>query len=269
MINLTCALLITVLPLLLRCGSKEDPFAIGDRMSPTTVPTQKAVTGNQAGSTPIATPTAGPRSTERKEPTKDELIKFAQWEDNRIKLANWVAAYLIAHGLDHPVRLIDVEDGRYEDLFKTNDVDIVMEADNEWAKQQVDSGVATSIGTVVTGESTSTLLIHNSLIDRAPGVVEFLHSYGFDKEDFASRAATIRGGRLARTAGIVGLTFIKRNEQVWTLWVTPEEADAVREEMQDGNIGLCREWEVYAPNDSGNQRTRVCIDDPSKHGGNY
>jgi len=74
---------------------------------------------------------------------------------------------------------------------------------------------------------------------------------------------------LARTAGIVGLTFIKRNEQVWTLWVTTEEADAVREEMRDGNIGLCREWEVYAPTDSGNQRTRVCPDDPSKHGGNY
>ena len=72
---------------------------------------------------------------------KHELVKLAQWDDNRIKLSNFIAGYIIAHGLNYPTRLIDLEPEGYKDALPHNDVDIVLEADPEWAKPYADAGI--------------------------------------------------------------------------------------------------------------------------------
>ena len=192
-------------------------------------------------------------------PPPVELIKFAQWDENRVKLGNWVAGYIIAHGLDHPVRVIEMEPEEYKDKLPHGDVDIVMEADPAWAQPYVDAGVLILLGPLSDASPDTVVAVNASVWSRAPRVGQLLEKYGWNGEQLTTESARIRGGRIAVRENIIGLSFIEDNGPIWSAWVDPDTATRVETAVSEGKVGHCRQFEERRTASF----TRVCIDDPS------
>ena len=192
-------------------------------------------------------------------PTPVELIKFAQWDENRVKLGNWVAGYIIAHGLDHPVRVIEMEPEEYKDKLPHGDVDIVMEADPAWAKPYVDAGIIILLGPLSDASPDTVVAVNASIWSRAPRVGQLLEKYEWNGEQLTSESSKIRGGRIAVRENIIGLSYIEDNKPVWSQWVDDNTATLVETAVSDGKVGHCRQFEERRTASF----TRICIDDPS------
>ena len=279
------------------CAPTDSPLAVGDRATPTPTPTESeqiqaaaaatptptwvpiptsvpvdstsesttSQNGQQAGSitieptrTPEPLPADYSRSTEGV--PKHELVKLAQWDENRVKLSNFIAGYIIAHGLNYPTRLIDLEPEGYKDALPHNDVDIVLEADPEWAKPYADAGIIVVLKPLSSASPDTVVAVNASLWKRAPEVGKFLEQYEWDGELLTTESKKIKSGRIAITAAVVGHNVFKRNEEMWTEWVSPEAVETVRAAMEDGKIWFCRAFEVRV---IGPYTMRVCKDDPS------
>ena len=273
------------------CAPTDDPFAVGDRATPTPTPTEAEQVAAAAAATPTPTwvpvptsvsisstasgqadagtaiePTRTPepvptdynRSTEG--PPKHELVKLAQWDENRLKLSNFIAGYIIAHGLNFPTRAIELEPEEYKDALVHNDVDIVLEADPEWAKPYADAGIIVLLNPLSPASPDTVVAVNASLWKRAPEVGAFLERYEWDGELLTEEAKKIKSGRIAITASVVGHNVFKRQEEMWTQWVSPEAAETVRAAMEEGKIGFCREFEVRTV---GPYIMRVCKDQPT------
>ena len=192
-------------------------------------------------------------------PPPVELIKFAQWDENRVKLGNWVAGYIIAHGLDHPVRVIEMEPEEYKDKLPHGEVDIVMEADPAWAQPYVDAGVLILLGPLSDASPDTVVAVNASVWSRAPRVGQLLEKYGWNGEQLTTESARIRGGRIAVRENIIGLSFIEDNGPIWSTWVDSDTATRVETAVSEGKVGHCRQFEERRTASF----TRVCIDDPS------
>lgn len=279
------------------CAPTDSPLAVGDRATPTPTPTEAeeiqaaaeatptptwvpiptsvpvdpasgsttSQNGQQAGSTtieptrtPVPLPADYSRSTEGV--PKHELVKLAQWDENRVKLSNFIAGYIIAHGLNYPTRIIDLEPEGYKDALPHNDVDIVLEADPEWAKPYADAGIIVVLKPLSSASPDTVVAVNASLWKRAPEVGQFLEQYEWDGELLTTESKKIKSGRIAVTAAVVGHNVFKRNEEMWTEWVSPEAVETVRAAMEDGKIWFCRGFEVRV---IGPYTMRVCKDDPS------
>ncbi|MYD50377.1 MAG: hypothetical protein F4W93_02675 [Dehalococcoidia bacterium] len=192
-------------------------------------------------------------------PPPIELIKFAQWDENRVKLGNWVAGYIIAHGLDHPVRVIEMEPEEYKDKLPHSDVDIVMEADPVWAKPYVDAGILILLGPLSDASPDTVVAVNASIWTRAPKVGQFLEQYEWNGEQLTEHSKKIRGGRIAVRENIIGLSYIEDNKPVWSQWVDDNTATLVETAVTGGKVGHCRQFEERRTASF----TRICIDDPS------
>ena len=275
--DLIAGLMILTTVLALACGAKEDPFAIGERggsdPQPTVQPTLPSSQQQSVGATTASVSTdetlddsaetSGPQP-----PLKDELIKFANWEDSPLVLVNWMAGYIVAHGLDRPVRIIDVEDGAYQEPLVQNDVDIVFAADAAWADEQAEAGNVVLLGNASPTDGVLSIVVHPSMLRRAPDVIELLENFVIDSEVLAQQSARIRGGRVGLKENAVGLDIMKKSPDVWTHWVGAEIVALVMQAIEDGKIGHCREFVNYAPGQPGNESSRYCKDDPTKTSGN-
>lgn len=280
------------------CAPTDSPLAVGDRATPTPTPTESERVQAAAVATPTPTyvpiPTSVPVNVASEsttttqdgqqagavtiEPTRTpvplpadysrstsgvpmhELVKLAQWDENRVKLSNFIAGYIIAHGLNYPTRLIDLEPEGYKDALPHNDVDIVLEADPEWAKPYADAGIIVVLKPLSSASPDTVVAVNASLWKRAPEVGKFLEQYEWDGELLTAESKKIKSGRIAITAAVVGHNVFKRNEEMWTEWVSPEAVETVRAAMEDGKIWFCRAFEVRV---IGPYTMRVCKDDPS------
>ena len=289
------ALLVLVV---LACAPTDSPLAVGDRATPTPTPTEAERVQAAIAATPTPTwvpvPTSVPVNAASEsgtatssgqdvggatiEPTRTpvplpadysrstsgvpihELVKLAQWDDNRVKLSNFVAGYVIAHGLNYPTRLIDLEPDGYKDALQHNDVDIVLEADPEWAKPYADAGIIVVLKPLSPASPDTVVAVNASLWKRAPEVGQFLEQYEWDGELLTVESNKIKSGRIAITAAVVGHRIFKNHEEMWTKWVSPEAVETVRAAMADGKIWFCRGFEVRV---IGPYTMRVCKDDPS------
>ena len=263
---------ILITALTLACGGAEETPA-PDEPAPTArlAAAPAAQSQPQATAEPAAATETEPAEEENQgpqPPPKDELIKFANWDDNPVKLLNWIAAYIIAHGLDRPIRVIDVEDGAYQDPLLVNDVDIVIAADGAWADEQSGAGNVVRLTNASPVDATLAVALHPSMNQRAPDVVKLLETLTIDPELLTKQAAMIRGGRVGLKENVVGLTFLKREYALWMNWVGEDIATLVNQAIEDGKIGHCRQFINYAPDRMGNEGSRYCKDDPTKTSGN-
>ena len=242
------------------CAVNDDPLKVGELKD-----AKPNATAQSNGVTPEPQETAVRQSASGAAgPSTDELIKIATWGDNRVKLTGWLAGYIIAHGLDHPVRMVETPEFDYLTPLLINDVDIVLGAAEVWAREQEDAGRVLVLGSIGLSSSHNVIAVHPSLEQRAPDVIEFLKAYRPDSTIIEEQAAKIKGGRIAITENVVGLTMFKNMEEMWTPWLSPEHADAVRTEAAAGTIGHCREWETRLGDA---YQVRYCKDDPSITGG--
>ena len=225
----------------------------------TAVPEPTAPPAIAVGPTHTPVPLPEDYSLRTHGPTPVELIKFAQWDENRVKLGNWVAGYIIAHGLDHPVRVIDLEPEEYKEKLQHGDVDIVMEADPAWAKPYVDAGILILLGPLSDASPDTVVAVNASIWSRAPRVGQLLEKYEWNGEQLTSHASNIRGGRIAVRENIIGLSYIEDNKPVWSQWVDADTATLVETAVSDGKVGHCRQFEERRTASF----TRICVDDPS------
>ena len=254
--------------LTLACGGAEETPAVTEQPKPASAqPTVPAAQSSQAAGE-TATEAAEEETKGPQPPPKDELIKFANWDDNPVKLLNWIAAYIIAHGLDRPIRVIDVEEGAYQEPVLANDVDIVIAADGAWAEEQSSAGKVIRLGSASPVDATLAVVLHPSMEQRAPDVVRFLETLTIEAELLSKQSAMIRGGRVGLKENAVGLNFLKREYAVWMNWVSEDVATLVNQAIEDGKIGHCRQFINYAPDRMGNEGSRYCKDDPTKTSGN-
>ena len=262
---------VLIAALTIACGSAEETPA-PDEPAPTArpaappPPSQSRDAGQPTAAATEAVPAEeaeGPQP-----PPKDELIKFANWDDNPVKLLNWIAAYIVAHGLDRPIRVIDVEDGAYQDPLLVNDVDIVIAADGAWADEQAGAGKVVRLVNASPTDPELAVVIHPSMNQRAPDVVQLLERLTIDADLLAKQAGLIRGGRVGLKENVVGLNFLKREYAAWVNWVGEDIAALVNQAIEDGKIGHCRQFINYAPDRMGNEGSRYCKDDPTKTSGN-
>ena len=293
------ALAILVLALVAAgCAPTDSPLPVGDRATPTPTPTEAEEARAAAAATPtptwvplptsVSVPVASESTTAASadkgddtitiEPTRTpvplpadysrstsgvpihELVKLAQWDENRLKLSNFIAGYIIAHGLNHPARIIDMDPEGYKDALPNNDVDIVLEADPEWAKPYADAGIIVVLKPLSTASPDTVVAVNASLWKRAPEVGRFLERYEWDGDLLTAESKKIKSGRIAITAAVVGHNVFKRQEEMWRNWVAPEAAETVRAAMEDGKIWFCRGFEVRV---IGPYTMRVCKDDPT------
>ncbi len=262
---------VLIAALTIACGAAAET-STGDEPVPTARP---AAPPPPSQSQDAAQPTAAAETEPAQEepegpqpPPKDELIKFATWDDNPVKLLNWIAAYIIAHGLDRPIRVIDVEEGEYKEPLLVNDVDIVIAADGAWADEQAGAGKVVRLANVSPVDADLAVVIHPSMNQRAPDVVQLLERLTIDADLLAKQAGMIRGGRIGLKENVVGLTFLKREYALWMSWVGEDIAALVNQAIEDGKIGHCRQFINYAPDRMGNEGSRYCKDDPTKTSGN-
>ena len=225
----------------------------------TPVPEPTATPAPAVGPTHTPVPLPADYSLRTHGPPPVELIKFAQWDENRVKLGNWVAGYIIAHGLDHPVRVIEMEPEEYKDKLPHGDVDIVMEADPAWAQPYVDAGVLILLGPLSDASPDTVVAVNASVWSRAPRVGQLLEKYEWNGEQLTTESGKIRGGRIAVRENIIGLSFIEGNGPVWGAWVDSDTATRVETAVSDGKVGHCRQFEERRTASF----TRICIDDPS------
>ena len=177
--------------LTLACGGAEETPAVTEQPKPASAqPTTSAAQSSQAaGETAAAAATEAAEEENKgpQPPPKDELIKFANWDDNPVKLLNWIAAYIIAHGLDRPIRVIDVEEGAYQEPVLANDVDIVIAADGAWAEEQAGAGKVLRLGNASPVDATLAVVLHPSMEQRAPDVVRLLETLTIEDELLAKQ----------------------------------------------------------------------------------
>ena len=193
-------------------------------------------------------------------PPSNEFIKFAQWDDNRVKLSTWVAGYIVAHGLDYPARLVEMDPEGYKDALPHADIDVVFEADPAWAQPYVDAGVIVLLGPLSSASPDTVVAVNSRVWQEAPEVGKFLEQYAWDGDVLTAETSKIRGGRVAIGANVIGLTIFKKMEDLWTPWLGPSEVEAVWVELSARTTGLCREWEIRLGDAF---RVRYCKDDPS------
>lgn len=249
--------------------SGQPPGSTASTPSPTPVPEPTATLVPEPTATPApqVPPTHTPvpipadynRSTDG--PPSNELIKFSQWDENRVKLSNWVAGYVVAHGLDHPVRVITMNPEDYKDALPNGEIDIVMEADPAWAKPWADAGVIVLLGPLSDASGDTVIAVNASIWRRAPNVGQFMEKYEWSGAGLSEQAGKIRSGRVGVKENIVGLKIIEEQPQIWTPWVDATAIAGVNLAIAEGKPSHCREVEERQSTGS---VVRVCIDDPSK-----
>lgn len=176
-------------------------------------------------------------------------------------MSNWVAGYVVAHGLDHPVRIIDTNPDDYKDALPHGEVDIVMEADPAWAKPWADAGVIVLLGSLSDASGDTVIAVNASVWQRAANVGQFMEKYEWSGAILSEEAGKIRGGRVGVKENVVGLKIIKEQPQLWTPWGDSTTAAGVNLAVEDGKTGHCRKVEER---DGTGGPIRVCLDDPSK-----
>ena len=227
--------------------------------TPVPVPTAPPAVVVDPTHTPVPIPADYNRRTEG--PPRDELIKFAQWDENRVKLGNWVAGFIVAHGLDHPVRIIEMNPDDYKEGLPHSDVDIVMEVDPVWAKPYVDAGVLILLGPLSNASQETVIAVNANIWRRAPKVGQFLERYEWNGEQLTTESTKIRGGRIAVRENTIGIAFIKEQQSTWSQWVVPETLAGVEAALEEGKVSHCRKVEERQAPGGG---IRVCVDDPEK-----
>lgn len=255
----------------LACSSQEDPFEIDQlreirqatptpTAAPTVVGAPSAVTPTAvpvAEGTPEPTPTVhtvGEATTQafRKEqeekqsgvpnPTllaldrqSDRHIKMANWPEKGINLANFIVGYILSHGYEYDVELVELEDGSYQDGLQAGDFDIVLTADQGWVQQEAVAEAIVDAGSLYETKPALRVGLNRNLETRAPELIELLGEMKPGDEVLAKiEKSMILSGFLGLLPNVAALKYLKENEEVWTPWLSPDAVQKIKDAITGG-----------------------------------
>ena len=191
--------------------------------------------------TPVPTP-------ETSEPTDifgfeyNGKVTFAQWDDPAVQMENFIVGYIIVQGMVYETELVEVAESEYAAALQSGDVDVVLEVGRTEPSPQferlLESGEVIDVGSLFGESSDVRIGARAQLKETAPPVFDLLTKVEADEEVLSGLASQIRGGRVGVSANVAGMMFLKRHEDVWTSWVSPETAANVKAAIEEGRVGL-------------------------------
>ena len=171
------------------CAPEEEPFPFEYHGTPTPTPV------------PIANATPEKIITHKYDIiSKGETIKIAEWDDNTLKMLNFLVGYVIIFGFDHAVELVDLEDRHYGDALLAGDVHIVLWMEEDWHNSTGDDAGIVDLGTLYEAESNLRIGASPALEEASEEIAEFLRSFVPGDETVESIASRITGGRIRHEA---------------------------------------------------------------------
>ena len=209
------------------CAPEEEPFPFEYHGTPTPTPV------------PVANATPEKIITHKYDIiSKGETIKIAEWDDNTLKMLNFLVGYVIIFGFDHAVELVDLEDRHYGDALLAGDVHIALWMEENWHNSTGDDAGIVDLGTLYEGESDLRIGASPALEEASQEIAEFLRSFVPGDETVESIASRITGGRTGMRPNVAGVKYFKENSAVWTQWIAPEVAEGVQTAIDDNKTGL-------------------------------
>ena len=225
------------------CAQNDDPFEVGrlkeyrEGVSPTSEAVQSVVTA-----TPTALLVEAPSSQKVETDTPSEAIRIVTWEDNRVKLVNFILGYLLVHGHMQKVEMMEIESGNYKRTLLDKKADVVMEMSTSWHASLKDTDTVTAVASPYISEPDLMIGINSTLIERAPKVVNLLEAFKPGEKTISDLTTRMTGGRMGLRDNVAAVIFFKQNEDVWKPWVSADVADRVAIAVAEGNNSLCKEW---------------------------
>ena len=209
------------------CAPKDEPFPFDYHGTPTPSPV------------PVADATPEKIITHKYDIiSKGETIKIAEWDDNTLRMLNFLAGYVIIFGFDHAVELVDLEDRHYGDALLAGDVHLVLWMEEDWHKTTGGDAGIVDLGTVYEAESGLRIGSSPALEEASQEIVQFLGSFVPGDEPVESIASRITGGRIGMRPNVAGVKYFKENKELWSQWIDQEIAEAVQEAVDGGKTGL-------------------------------
>ena len=209
------------------CAPEDEPFPFQYHGTPTPTPV------------PVANATPEKIITHKYDIiSKGETIKIAEWDDNTLKMLNFLAGYVIVFGFDHAVELVDLGDRHYGEALLAGDVHLVLWMEEGWHKSTgADAGILDA-GSLYEGESDLRIGASPALEEASQEIIEFLGRFVPGDETVESLAARITGGRIGMRPNVAGVKYFKENGEVWTQWTGAEIANGVQAAIDGGKTGL-------------------------------
>ena len=209
------------------CAPEDEPFPFDYHGTPTPTPV------------PVANVTPERIITHKYDViSKGETIKIAEWDDNTLKMLNFLAGYVIVFGFDHAVELVDLEDRHYGDALLAGDVHLVLWMDEDWHNTTGGDAGIVDLGTVYETESDLRIGASPALEEASEEIVEFLRSFVPGDEPVESLASRITGGRIGMRPNVAGVKYFKENSEIWTQWIDSQIGEVVQSAIDDGKTGL-------------------------------
>ena len=243
--------LVVMASLAFGCSSaRDDPLLSAEELyTPTPIPVDTPVESGAPKQPETTTDApAEPEATATSEPTDlfgfeyNGKVAFAQWDDPALQMENFIVGYIIVHGMVYEMELVEVAEGEYPSALESGDVDVVLEAGGSESSAQftrlLESGEVIDVGSLFGEASDVRIGVRAGLKETAPPVFDLLSKVEADEEVLSGLAARIRGGRVGVSASVAGMMFLKRHEDVWTNWISPDTAAKVKSAMEEGKSGL-------------------------------
>ena len=209
------------------CAPEDEPFPFEYHGTPTPTPV------------PVANATPERNITHKYDIiSKGETIKIAEWDDNTLKMLNFLAGYVIVFGFDHAVELVDLEDRHYGEALLAGDVHLVLWMEDDWHSTTGGDASIVDLGTLYEAESNLRIGASPALEELSSEIIAFLSSFVPGDEPVESIASRITGGRIGIRPNVAGMKYFKENRDIWTEWIDGETADAVQAAVDDGKTGL-------------------------------
>ena len=245
--------------LLTGCADNNDPFDVGRlkehrQGTPTPATSETAIV---VTSTPVPEQTPVVQEETGESQTTD-VIRIVTWDDNRVKLVSFIAGYILFHGHQQKIEILETEVEGYKATLLDGHADLVMETSADWHQGLGKTDKVTSLAQPYTSEPDILIGINAGLTERAPYAISVLQSFAPGDKVIRELTARMSGGRMALRDNVAAIIFLKQNEDVWTKWVTPDVAERVKTAVAKGNNSLCNEWVTTRP--ASGMLHRVCKD---------
>ena len=247
------ATLVLLAAVVFACSStRDDPLLSAEELfTPTPIPSDTPEQPESRSDTavePESTTETTNEPEDSNEPTDifgfdyNGKVALAQWDDPAVHMKNFIVGYIFVHGMLYEAELVDIAESDYAAALQSGDVDVVLEVERAQHTSQyerlLESGDVVDVGSLFGESSDVRIGARAQLKETAPPVFDLLTKVEADEEVLAGLAAQIRGGRVGVSASVAGMMFLKRHEDVWTSWVSPETAANVKAAMEETKTSL-------------------------------
>ncbi len=250
----TAAVLVTTLA----CAAQEEPVEYGQRIGNSRAPTLpefafETAEQDDGAPTPVPAPdqtgsasdeqsvALGPREIDSlaslMEDSKD-TIRIAQWFENRVRVANAIAAYIMVYGYDYAVDLVETGPDEYQADLREGEIDVVLEMPEQRRGGSRGRWPIVDVGTIFESTPEIRVGVNRSLTETAPGVVEFLGKMRPGDQRLAGLAAQVTPGRTGISPTVAAVVFLRNHRAVWEQWLPDPVAERVGIAVSAGKMSL-------------------------------